>query len=102
MSFTKLLKPVVAKADKTILIADDHPLDQTEFDLLDDLIESLAFVIERRANIVHPLINVDAILLTIRSKRFLLKSKILLLTRRRHTGIGNHQPLLRGNQPTIG
>src|SRR5260370_3279465 len=102
MPFTKLLKPVVAKAHKTILIADDHPLDQAQFDLLDDLIKSLAWVIERRAKIFHPMINFDDMLLTVSSKRFLLKSKLLLLPRRRHTRIHNHQPLLRGNQPAIG
>ena len=65
MSFTELLKPVIAKAHEAILVANDQPLDQTQFDLFNDRIEAFAFVVQRGANIFDPLINFDAVLLTI-------------------------------------
>ena len=102
MPFTKLLKPVVTKAHKTILIADHHSLDQAQLDLFNDLIKPFAFVIKRRADIFHPQTYPGSILLARSSQRFFLKSAILFLTRGRHTSIRNHQPLFRGNQPTIG
>src|SRR5258708_3334162 len=97
MPFTKLLKPVVAKAHKTILRADHHPLDQAQFDVFNDLIKAFAFVIERRADIFYPLIYLERMLLAVSSKGLLLDSEVFFLTRGRHTSIGNHQPLLRGN-----
>jgi hypothetical protein len=38
MTLTKVLKPVIAKADKAILVGKDQAANLTQFDLLNDLI----------------------------------------------------------------
>lgn len=61
MPFTKRLKAVLAKADKAMLIADQHLADQTQFDLLKDVIEAFAFGSECRAKVLDPLVNLDCL-----------------------------------------
>src|SRR5437899_10696376 len=63
--------------------------------------KALALVVQRGANIFDPLIDFDAMFYAVGSQRFFLNGEILLLTERRHTGICNHESLLRRNQPAI-
>ncbi len=101
MPFTKLLKPVIAKAHEPILIADNEPRYLSYFNLLDHLIEAFAFVVQRGASVFDPLIDFDPMFQAVGSQSFFLESQVFFLRGGRHTSIRDHQSLLGGNQPTI-
>src|SRR6266704_3323450 len=90
VTFTKELKPVIAEADKAVLVGDNQTADLPQFYLLNDLIETFSLVVERRSNIFHPLIHSDVMVLAVGAKCFSLGSKIFLLRHRRHASIRNH------------
>ena len=79
MSFTKGLKPVVAKPHKAIFVADHQPLHVTEFNLFNDLIKAFAFVVEGGANIFDPLIDFDVVFQAVGPKGVFLRGKIIFL-----------------------
>src|SRR6266700_6017952 len=101
MTFAKVLKPVVAEADKAVLVGDDQATNLTQFDLLNDLIESFSFVIKRRTDIFYPLIHFDVMFKAVGAKGFFLGSEVFLLRRGGHASIRNHFALLGGDQTTI-
>lgn len=79
MTLTEGFKPVVAKADKAIFVADNQPFDVTEFNVFNDLVKAFAFVIECRANIFYPLINFNAMFQAMRPKSIFLEGEVFLL-----------------------
>jgi hypothetical protein len=101
VTLTKRFKPVIAKADKTILEGDDQALDMTKFSALDHLIKAFSLVGESRTHIFDPLIDGDSAFLGVGAKGFLLGSEVASLGWRRNTGRGNSFSLRTCYQSTL-
>ena len=80
MPFAKGFKVAIAETHEPISVGKNNAADLSKFDHLHEAIELFALVVETTANVLHPFIDLDGMLVAVDLQRFHLIHQIRLLS----------------------
>src|SRR5258708_39567672 len=100
--FADGFKIAIAEPHESIPMSNENAPNLSKFYHLHEPIKLCAFVVETTANILHPFIDLERMLVTVDLKCLHLIDKIRLLGCTCYPRIGNRQSLFRCDHSTIG